>query len=103
MDDFGDRRDAIQKYGLQSDHSSMQIRRAPCQPHYWGKDISKFSGANTPLEQYHSLFTPFRYWIMAALIVERHPEYAEDVNTFLNGHINGASTLYIHRHAKRLN
>ena len=64
------------------------------------KDIRKFPGsANTPLEQYHSapLLHPKDMDTMAALIVERHPEYAEDVNAFLNGHQQCFCNMYIMR------
>lgn len=64
------------------------------------KDIRKFPGsAETPLEQYHAapLLNPRDIDTMMALVVEMHPDFAEDVHTFLNGHKQCFCNMYIMR------
>ena len=98
MDDFIDE-DAIKKYGL-DDQTIAQCIEGYDLITTGVKDIRKFPGsANTPLEQYHSapLLHPKDMDTMAALIVERHPEYAEDVTAFLNGHQQCFCNMYIMR------
>ena len=98
MDDFIDE-DAIKKYGL-DDQSVAQCIEGYDLITTGVKDIRKFPGsANTPLEQYYAapLLHPKDMDTMAALIVERHPEYAEDVHNFLNGHHQCFCNMYIMR------
>ena len=98
MDDFIDE-DAINKYGL-DDQSVAQCIEGYDLITTGVKDIRKFPGsANTPLEQYYAapLLHPKDMDTMAALIVERYPEYAEDVHDFLNGHHQCFCNMYIMR------
>lgn len=98
MDDFIDA-DAIQKYGL-DDQSIAQCIEGYDLITTGIKDIREFPGGlNTPLEQYHAapLLHAKDIDTMAALVVERHPEYAEDVSAFLNGHEQCFCNMYIMR------
>lgn len=98
MDTFIDK-DTIKKYGLDDE----SIRK--CIEGYdlittGVKDIRKFPGdADTPLEQYHAapLLHPRDIDTIASLVVEKHPEYAEDVHTFLHGHEQCFCNMYIMR------